>query len=349
MNGLNLAVSPSTVQVNQAYSTTTIGGYSYYVVTDALARETKYKMGGYGGSVSGIRLPGSASDDVTVTYTGSVVTGITKAGATTTYARSDAGNTRTVTVTPPLGSATVYTFDIPSRRMTSFTVNDGVANRTTSYLYDGSGRLTRTTTPEGNYVQLTYDARGNVTERRAVGKSGSGVADVVTTAGYDATCSNPKKCNKPNWTRDAKNNQTDYTYDSTHGGVLTVTAPADAGGVRPQTRYGYSSLQAYYHNGSSIVASGQPTYRVTSVANCRTTASCTGGTDERKTAISYGPQTAGVGNNLLPVSGPSHVATARSLRLRHWNTMPPAMSLQSMARSRARRICRWRSTTWPVR
>ncbi|NWN27520.1 RHS repeat protein, partial [Escherichia marmotae] len=52
-------------------------------------------------------------------------------------------------------------------------------SRTTSWQYDASGRVTRITQPEGNYTQLTYDSRGNVTEKRAVAKSGSGLADIV--------------------------------------------------------------------------------------------------------------------------------------------------------------------------
>ncbi|NWO67906.1 RHS repeat protein, partial [Escherichia coli] len=44
-------------------------------------------------------------------------------------------------------------------------------SRTTSWQYDASGRVTRITQPEGNYTQLTYDSRGNVTEKRAVAKS----------------------------------------------------------------------------------------------------------------------------------------------------------------------------------
>ncbi|MBA4163082.1 MAG: hypothetical protein C0510_00395 [Erythrobacter sp.] len=300
MNGLNLASSASTVQVTQGYSSETIGGYVYYVVTDALSRQTKYKMGGYAGSVSAVRLPGSSSDDISVTYTSGKVTGVTIAGGTTTYSRSDAGSTRTVTVTDPLSQATTFQFDIPSRRLTSVT---NALSQTTAYQYDTSGRLTRVTIPEGNYVQYAYDARGNVTEQRRVAKSAGTPADVVLTAGYGSSCSNPKTCNQPNWTRDALSNQTDFTYDSTHGGVLTATLPAAAGGgTRPQVRYSYTGLQAYYYQGGSIVASGQAAYKLTGTSTCLVSASCTGAAEESKVTIGYGPQTAGVGNNLRPVS-----------------------------------------------
>jgi RHS repeat-associated protein len=302
VNAQNLAVSTTAVVASQSYGSAWLGGDDFsHTVTDGAGGQTIYRYAN--DRVIGIKYPGHSSEDVTIGYGASGVTSVTKAGAgSTTYGRSDSGNTRTVTVTPPsvtpAMSATVYTFDIAKQRMTSVTRTENSINRTTTFTYDSTGRLTRTTMPEGNYVQLTLDGRGNVTESRAVGKSGSGVSDIVATAGFDTTCSVPKKCNKPNWTRDAKNSQTDYTYDSTHGGVLTATLPADPLGTRPQTRYGYSSLQAYYYSGSSIVASGQTTYRLTSVSSCRTLASCTGSSDERKIVMDYGPQTSGVGNNL---------------------------------------------------
>ena len=42
------------------------------------------------------------------------------------------------------------------------------------------------------------------------------------TANYPATCANPVTCNKPNFIIEA-GQQTDFTWDGTHGGVLTVT------------------------------------------------------------------------------------------------------------------------------
>ncbi|MBK8861205.1 MAG: RHS repeat-associated core domain-containing protein [Sphingomonadales bacterium] len=164
--------------------------------------------------------------------------------------------------------------------------------------------MTGVTYPEGNQLAYTYDARGNVTQETAIAKPGSGLANIIKTVGYDASCTQPVKCDKPNWTRDAASNQTDYTYDSTHGGVLTVTAPAaTSGGVRPQTRYTYGTRQAYFKNSTgSIVASGQNQYVLTDTSSCQTLASCAAGADEVKTSIGYGPQTAGTANNLFPVS-----------------------------------------------
>ena len=72
-------------------------------------------------------------------------------------------------------------------------------------------------------------------------KPGSPLVDGNLYANYDATCAIPVKCNKPNWVKDALGNETDYAYDPTHGGVLTVTLPADLNGIRPQTRYTYNT------------------------------------------------------------------------------------------------------------
>jgi RHS repeat-associated protein len=294
MQGLNLASSATSVLVSQSFTQTGANA----TITDSLSRQTTYRMSG--ARVAGITRAGSSSEDVTIAYdAGGKVTGITTSVGTTGYARSDAGNIRTVTVTDPLSHATIYTFDIAMRRMKSAA---DPLSRTTLLDYDANARVTRVTQPEGNKVQYVYDGRGNVSETRAISKTPGTPPDIVTTASYSASCANSLTCNQPIWTRDAKGNQTDYAYDATHGGVLSVTAPADTAGVRPQTRFTYSQLQAYYSNGTSIVASGQPVWRLTGTSACASGASCTGGANESKSTISYGPQTAGTGNNLLPVS-----------------------------------------------
>lgn len=222
---------------------------------------------------------------------------VTTGGSIWTYGNG-AGNR---TATDPLGNVTRVISD--KDRGIPLSVQDRL-NRTTTFSYDSAFRLASIRHPDGNSELFSYDARGNITETRRKSKTPGTPADIVTTAGYEVSCANPKVCNKPVWTKDAKGNQTDYTYDPNHGGVLSVTAPAPvSGGVRPQTRYSYTSLQAYYKNSAgTIVASGQPIAKLTGISSCTTLASCTGTADDVKTTIDYGPQTAGVGNNLLPVS-----------------------------------------------
>ncbi len=215
-----------------------------------------------------IRRPGASSNTTSASLSSGVVTSVTKEGVTTSYSRSVSGSIATMIVTNALSQVSTIVSSLTSGRPTSVTDPLG---HTTGFTYDGDDRLTRTTAHEGNYVEHTYDARGNVTQTVAVPKGGSG-ATIVTSASFDSTCANPVTCNRPNSTTDARGNVTDYTYDPTHGGVLTVTAPA-VGGVRPQTRFSYT------------LTNGE--YQVTGVSQCRTTGSCTGGADEVKSAIAY--------------------------------------------------------------
>jgi RHS repeat-associated protein len=229
-----------------------------------------------GSNITGIRRPGSASDNVTIAYSNNVVSSITIDGVTTQYARTVSGNTATLVVTNALSQQTTIVSDLGIGRPTSVTT---ALNQTISYQYDSNRRLTRVTQPEGNYTQLTYDGRGNVIETRSVAKPSSGSADIVATANFDSVCSNQVTCNRPNSVIDARGNTTDFTYEPTHGGPLTVTAPAPSGsGDRPQTRYSYT------------LANGE--YQVTGVSTCATgnAAGCVGTANESRTVIGYDNQ-----------------------------------------------------------
>jgi YD repeat-containing protein len=153
-----------------------------------------------------------------------------------------------------------------------------------------------------------YDARGNVVERRQrLGATDNNVDDIVASAGFDAICTHPVKCNKPNWTRDANGNVTDYTYDLTHGGILTETAPAPnpaQPNLRPQKRYTYVQRYAWYKGpGGSFTRAATPIWLLSRMSFCRTGApdgsgGCALGTaDEVSTSYEYGPDSGP--NNLL--------------------------------------------------
>src|SRR5205085_4674228 len=224
--------------------------------------------------VSGIRRHGASSDTTTISRSGGVVTSVTRDGVTTNYSRSVSGSTATMNVTDAGSNVTTVVSDLTWGRPTSIT---DPLSRTTGFTYDGNGRLTRVTAPEGNYVNYTYDSRGNVIETRAVAKSGTSLPDMVTTASYDSTCSNPVTCNEPNSVTDASGNVTNYTYDATHGGITAVTAPAPGGsGTRPETRYSYTLTNGEYRlTGISACASGNAS------------SGCIGGANEATTAIAY--------------------------------------------------------------
>ncbi len=180
------------------------------------------------------------------------------------------------------------------------TCADSACARKTTYQRDTNGRVTRVTGPAGDYTDMTYDARGNVTQTTWTPTSGT---PITTSAEYSATCSNPKICNQPISTTDARGYKTDYTYNGTHGEIETITAPAPSGaapygsGIRPKTTYAYAQTGGVY--------------RLASIKSCATTASCANGADEVVSEFAYG------GNRLLTSvtarSGNSTVTAATTM------------------------------------
>ena len=209
----------------------------------------------------------------------------------------------TVTSTDPLG----HTKTVVSRTDMGHIESITTAAGTITYGYNyGANWLTSVTYPEGNKETFVYDARGNITEKHSVPKTSSGLSESVVTAGYDTTCSNIKTCNQPNWVKDARGNQTDYTYDANHGGVLTVTSPAvTVGGssVRPQKRFTYGQFYAYYYRGGTLQQAATPVWRVTKISECKTgtAPSCLGTSDELTTTFEYEPSTSANNVRLLRV------------------------------------------------
>lgn len=260
-------------------------------MVDTLGRTWAVSIGSNGWP-TGLRRPGASSDSTTFSYSSSpfYVSSVTRDGVTTGYSRSVSGTTATTTISYANGGQTVVVADTATGRITSIT---DPLNRTSTATYDSFARLTEVTEPEGDKTVLAYDGRGNVTSRTAKAKAGSGLADIVTTASFPSTCTNQLTCNQPTATQDAKGNQTDYTYDSASGLIATVTAPPPTtGATRPQSRYSYT-------------VTGEGVTLLTGISACRTSASCSGGADEVKTAINYnaGMQptgiTTGAGDNSL--------------------------------------------------
>jgi YD repeat-containing protein len=192
---------------------------------------------------------------------------------------------------------------------------DGL-NRTTLYQQDARGRITRIDAPEGNATALTYDAMGNITQMQNIPKLGTGLATLTQSAAFPGSplCVTENllssgeaiTCTRPLWVKDAKANQTDFTWDAVHGGVLTKTGPADPSGVRPQTRYEYAQLHAWYSNGAGgFLQSVVPIWLLIKERYCKITAasgaSCVGGAnDEVITEYDYGPNS---GPNSLLLRG----------------------------------------------
>ena len=289
VQSFNLSRSPSQAQqtITSAYSYP--GGEVKFTVTDPLSRATTYRMAA--GELRGIKRPLTATgtEDVVIAYAGGRVSTVTTAAGTTTYASNDSGNIRTVTVANPLNQTTTYTFDIALSRIKSVTTPAPLSKKV-EWEYDSSGRVTRVINPDLDATQYVYDTRGNVTETRKTAKPGSGIADVVASASYASSCTDPATCNQPLTTTDANAKITNYSY-ATHGGVETVTLPAPtATAVRPETRYTYTTLTS--------PATGQPVYELSSISSCRTAGpgGCANGADETRVEIGYET------SNLLPTT-----------------------------------------------
>ncbi len=261
-------------------------------VIDAMSRSTTYTIDGSNtAKITKIQKPGGAVIDITYDSSGRVQT-VTNGVGTWTYAFThvpNAAGTRVnlqATITDPLGHTQVVATD-SSGRIVSTT--DGVG-QTTQYEIDyNTGAILRVTRPEGDYTAYTYDARGNLTSVTEVAKPGSGLPNRVTTIGYSATCTNIKICNKPNYVISG-GQQTDYTWDTTHGQLLTVTSPAGANGIRPQTRYSYTAQSARYRMDASGTMGTPPlsVYVLTGISTCMTQASCVDTADESRVRLIYG-------------------------------------------------------------
>lgn len=230
----------------------------------------------------------------------------TRGSASWTYTPPDSSpyasmNTST-TVADPLGNVKILYHEatngaVSNARPTSFQDEVG---RVTKYVYSNAvNGATRIISPEatysgstltGGYTDYAYDGRNNITSVTVV-PAGGGTPQ-VTQAGYPSTCSNVKTCNKPTYIIDPKGNETDYTYDSASGNVLTETGPADATGVRPQKRYSYTQLYPKVKNSAGALVNSPAVWRLTRISTCRSAttadpASCVGTVNELVTTYAY--------------------------------------------------------------
>lgn len=243
-----------------------------------------------------IRKPGHSTDSLIITRDASNrVISITDDGETKNYSWSSSGGDTVVDMSDANGQDGEVISDPDTGRPTSIT---DAAGNTTEFDYDANGRLIRTTFEEGNFVEYTRDARGNITTTTRVGKPNSSVADIVSRAGFDATCTNPLKCNKPNYTIDERGKRTDYTYGSSHGLITQIRRPAPASGQsRPTITYNYTELYAKRKNASgSLINQATAQWKPTLIRTCSTAATCAGTANEQRIAIAYDTP------NLLPSS-----------------------------------------------
>ena len=302
--GFNMAVDYCAPNATSCTYTQTWPSATYAVtgstqtVTDQSSRTTTYTFSS--DKVATITLPGSGSPDVSISYTGPQLTSITSAQGAWTYTWYDSGPTRTSTAFDPSYNQWRAVSNLTTGLLTSYRDPN---TQTTSYAYDGQGRLTRVTLPEGNYVEYTLDTRGNATQTKQVAKSGSGLSDIITSATFPSSCT-PAVCNLPTSTTDERGFTTDYVWNSTHGGLEKVTLPAPSlGANRPETRITYAAQTAYYKNSSGVIVAAPTSVTLpTATSTCAigTAPSCIGTANEIKRTVVYGAS--GVANNLLPTS-----------------------------------------------
>lgn len=148
-----------------------------------------------------------------------------------------------VTVAGPNGFNQTYAIQPKTQTSPNLitSVTDSIG-RGTSYQYDGHFRPTRVTSPEGNYVQITYDNYGNITNKLAQPKAGSGLSAIGESSAINqAACDQTRVlCFRPVSFTDGLGRVTEYTYD-TAGRLVSEIAPADANGVRRATYLTYGS------------------------------------------------------------------------------------------------------------
>jgi RHS repeat-associated protein len=122
-----------------------------------------------------------------------------------------------------VGAVTVTEYD----QLNGATRNVDPLGNVSLSTYDNIGRLLTTTNPEGDSVVKTYDARSNELSSRRVAKSGSGLADIVTSTTYGegasvVSCVTPQTCNKPVIQMDARSKARRNTWDPTTGLLTRV-------------------------------------------------------------------------------------------------------------------------------
>ena len=304
-----------------ASTSETISGSS---ATDALNRTTNYGVVA-ASSTQTITYPSSSRSAMQVTYdSSSRVTSVANGVGTWQYSYSLSGSTLTTTVTDPNGNARTVTSNTSLSVITS---DKDALGRFTNYSYDSYGRLTQVTYPHGDGYTYQYDngasnGPGNVTQITHVPATNSGLNNIVVqTASYN--CSSQSLCSHPVWTKDANGAETDYTYDTTDTtpgtnlpvALLTsVTRPAGANGVRPQTRYTYAPQFANIANASGGASQGTGIYLLTGVSTCNTQSAsqCVNTADETRTTISYNPNANLAPSSVTVAAGDGSISSTQS-------------------------------------
>jgi hypothetical protein len=221
-------------------------------------------------------------------------------------------------VTDPAGKLWTYSFTGTS----PFAFYDPYG-KITEYRYFGSqdyesgggviftgSNMAEATMPEGNKYLVEYEATFLAPSKRILrAKPGSGLPDRVEQyfygGPYGDQCTPPSRrsCAKPLWKKDAKGNQTDYSYHD-FGGIISEMQPAPtSGAARPLKLASYVQKYAYIKNsGGALVAAAAPVWLPDTETLCQTTAgsstpTCDSAAPITVTSYEYGAN--GTVDNLL--------------------------------------------------
>ena len=278
-----------------SYASTTSGTDTLETATDLLGRQARFTIDG-AKRLKAVKRPGETSDGMVIVYDNDWrVSSVALQGAyVRTYGWAYNGSNELVSTS---SDALGRTRTVTSKLGQILTAEDALGN-TTSYSYDSNGRLDGVTAPGGQTVDIDRDVRGRVTQVTRRDKNGAD--PIVTSATYPAldgppgpfgsattTCANVVTCDSPLTTTDARGKVTTYTYRPTHGGVETVTAPADPNGQHPKVYYEYSTWNARRLDAAGNWVNSAPITKLRKIRQCRTVTTCTGTADERLTEFFY--------------------------------------------------------------
>jgi RHS repeat-associated protein len=204
-------------------------------------------------------------------------------GAVTRFSMDDAALAAASGWTAGKGYESILTDELGRRTVYQFKQYSS----SPSALWMANAHIANITTPEASKLAFGYEERDRPVSSTQIQKPGYG-SDVTTRTATFSSCSDWVRCSDPAYTVDARGNRTDYVYDATTGLLTSMTGPADANGVRPQTRYRYEQRQSVLKNASGqAIPSGSPIWKLVETSTCRTRTSCVGTADEMRTSFDY--------------------------------------------------------------
>ncbi len=299
-------------------------------VTSVTGAVASYAYNGWGSALSCLTDPGTSTCKYTLEYTPGGVNEVSKQtladgsiwtfSCSCTFARGAA--------TDPYQDDSTGWVD-PAGVGKSFFLTDGVilgywdevGRRYETGFYGGD--LAGVLFPEGNRWFVNFSARGIVSGNvYRPSKAGvSGYPDIVLDAKTfpAGDCTNRVTCNQPLTVADGNGNQTSFTYNTTHGGVLTETRPANNAGIQAVVRHAYAQRTPWVLNASSVYVAESAIWLPSEDRTCKTGATnvagnacVNGSSDEVVTTYEYGPDS---GPNNLLLRGKAITAEGTTLRV----------------------------------